>query len=351
MRTVFLIAFLAHSCTADEVKTSLSDSSWPDKSGDAFVFSALELEDNAETIARPSRTDYPELYSDYEVRFVKEIPKPEGAKLVEMFALEAPSSTEGMLRWIPGFDAESPIFKSMKLGMKRASTAWGKQFPLMVHTGVGYLFRDEHNNELGRIAISFWAVSNDKADKHPYYKNRAVVAYTKCKGDWEGGYYSRAKKVKDLSLTEWDGAVSYMKSYAQRFPFYSGTALLTQTGKVINRARTCNTFVEECTKTIANVDTMKSNLVRIGYTVAVVSDDQTQRVSAAELESALKTPNPARQVVPSWWNAKGELDSHREKPSSFFVVTTPLRGNPQNYLNIYADTIRDMWSGRRRSMR
>lgn len=313
IRSVICACLLAFSCSAEWVDKAPE---FPDLDRNGkHIVNIYEVKGQLQPY--PDRAMYADFYKSYSVRAVKSLPDIlfDSVDSAEMFALGAEVSQDF-------------IRSQSQLGLSEEQLSAFQ----MQHTGIGFLLKDYRGVEIGRVAISFYAVDPAKADAPVLvdgkcnYKARAVTAFSLSKGAWENGYWTWTKSITKLDLAEYRRALQLSQSYAQTHPFQTNLQVVQGSQKSV-KAVTCSMFVEYMIKMVANKDAFKDHLSHVGYTTADVANTGRRIVNDANCINAKFT-------VPAWYDSQGDLidTSTTESPKELLVLQPKSIYSDNNYL-------------------
>jgi hypothetical protein len=265
----------------------------------------------------PNQERYKRFYVDNDIQAADEVPGDDArVQTVDFFLLSAPLSD--------GFRQSHPSDESLQ-----------KQ---MAHTGVGFCLYDETGNELYRLSASFWACNAAAVDA-PFlsanneivFFNRAIVAFSISKNDWESGYWSKTHHLATISVAQYRKALNQMTSFATRHPFLQGFELWTPGHTLLAPAITCNTFLQDIVWQVISRDVYQEVIIPQAYSVVVMNSSQHE-AKTSELPVPLVS-----YFWPRYYDEHGVVipkdgetpELHNSNPKEFF-----LRNNLKYHIDI-----------------
>lgn len=207
----------------------------------------------------PEKEKYKQFYIDNNIHAVDEVPGDiSKASNVDVFVLSAALSN--------GFQHSHPADEVLQ-----------KQ---MAHIGVGFRVYDNEQNEMFRISASFWACLAQRVDlpfllreseKYCFF-NRAIVAFSLDRNNWENGYWSKTQYLKTITVHEYRHALHHMKVFAYDHPYLQGWELWTRDSQLLSPAVTCNTFVQDIIWKVLARDVWADGILAQGYATVVLKN-------------------------------------------------------------------------------
>jgi hypothetical protein len=289
-----------------------------------FLVLALSVEGKNSTLhilkqaGLPNQERYKRFYVDNDIRAVDEVPgRDVTVHKVDFFLLSAPLSN--------GFRQSHPSDDALQNEM--------------AHNGIGFRLYDEGGNELHRLSASFWACNAAAVDtphlstsNEIVFFNRAVVAFSVSKNDWESGYWSKTHHLATLSVQQYRKALDQMTSFAMRHPFLQGFELWTPDNTLLAPAITCNTFLQDIVWQVISRDVYQEVIIPQAYSV-VVMNSSPHEAKTKELLLPLVS-----YFWPRYYDEHGRViisfgetpELHNSKPTEFY-----LKNNMRYHIDIF----------------